>query len=95
MFLENLILVPVEELRTRQAGSALRKLNARPMVREQLFGVADQVLAEHHDVVGRADGECAEIEDLVVQRAYSRRVWWIVLRSVHPCVPSAGKFRLT
>lgn len=30
--------------------------------------------AEHYDVVGRAEGECAEIEDLVVQRTQGKAV---------------------
>ena len=50
------------------------QLNTCPMVREQLFDVTDQMLAEHHYVVGRADGECAEIENLVVQRAQGKAV---------------------
>ncbi len=32
------------------------------MVCEQLFSVADQMLAEDHGVIGRADGKCAEIK---------------------------------
>ena len=79
--LEDLLLVPRQKFRARQGRDALGERQGTPVVlgcaaltpTYELFA-AGHVLADDHRVLLRQDGEHAEVEELVMQRAQCESV---------------------